>query len=225
MLSSAACLLAALVPTSSPAPFTVEPVPVFVSIFDYPAPEPAPPTLGQQVVMRSAQVVGGTGVGILVGLGGVIASLPPALVLSSMDSGDVAGGAFVLGGGIGYATGAALAICSAGKEIGGCEGSRLMTGLGVGAGLALAGGMLKTELLEGSNEAYVLLASVPSVTGILAYELSRTLPCVRKEVSEELIALGVVVAGSASFLAIHRYADRSPFEGGRVIVPLLGMRW
>ena len=219
----AALLLAALVPTGTPA--APEPTPAFVSLFDLP-PEPVPPPdLSQHAVTKTLQVVGGSGIGAVASCGGTVAALLPALFLASADSGDVGASTLLLGAGIGYSVGVGWAVHSAGDEIGGCKGNRLMTTLGAGAALALTAGALRSELIETSVESVLLGSLVPPVAGILVFELTREGPCARKPVPEGVLVVGAVLTLAGGMYYLAETASLPAPDARRVLVPLVGLRW
>lgn len=217
----ASLVFAALVPlTAPPVP---EPTPEFHSMEDW---RPSPPlraNTSDHVVVKGVQLVGGWGAGLIVGIGGGVAAIPPALVFTVIDSGDVGAGMLVFGAGCGYSIGAAWAISSAGKGLGGCEGSRLMTELGTGAGLALTLAFFRTGMVELSTETVLLGSLVPPLMGILAFELTRAGPCSPKKITPSLPVGGLVTAGLGS-LAL-RHANVDTVEPRRTVFPLLLIRW
>lgn len=221
-MSIAALLLAALVPaTFPPAP---EPTPAFVSLFDAPEPAPLPPGLEQQAFTRSVQVAGGTTCGVGGGCLGTLAALLPAYVFASADSGDVGSGTLVLGAAIGYSYGVAWAIRSAGSELGGCEGSILMTSLGAGASLMFTAAAFNTGLVPITVESAIAAALVPPVAGILAFEMTRTAPCLRKSVRENVIITALFAAALGTYY-LHAYAQVEPVDARSVFAPLMQIRW
>ena len=190
----------------------------------------APPTVSQRIVTRVVQVTGGEAAGLAVGVGAGIGSLVPAYVLTEVDSGNVAGGFLVASMGAGYCVGASWAICKAAREIEGTSGPMLETGLGVGAGLVLAGAVVGTGLVPAKGEAIAAVALLPPMTGILVYEMTKRGPAVRRpdgEIPEQAFAVaafGVAAAGYAVMRA-NPVSEIHPAGRSRVILPLMQVRW
>lgn len=221
-MSVAALLLAALLPaTFPPAP---EPTPAFVSLFEAPEPAPLPPSIEQQAFTRSMQVAGGTTCGIGGACLGSLAALLPAYIFAAGDSGDVGSGTLVLGAAIGYSYGVGWAIRSAGSELGGCEGSILMASMGAGASLMLTAAALNSGLIPLTVESVIAATLAPPVAGILAFELTRTAPCVRKPVGEEALVTALLTAVIGAYY-VHAYAHVDPADSRSVFAPLMQIRW
>lgn len=218
----ATLVLAALVPVSAPpAP---EPTPAFLSLHDWRPHAPTPATVPEHVLAKGVQLVGGSFCGVVVGIGGGAAALIPALLLGSMDSGDVGAGALSVGAGVGYSIGAAWAITSAGEEIAGCHGSRLMTRLGTGAGLVLTVSIFGTGLVEPTIETVVFGALVPPLMGILAFELTRTGPRSPRKLTTSL-PVGALVTAGLGTMALRHSELEAVEPSGRTVLPLFVLRW
>lgn len=215
-------VLAALVP-APPQPAAPGPTPAFVSLFEAPLREPPRATPPQRAVTGAVQMLGGSATGVGGACVGTISALLPAYLFSLADSGDVGGGLVLIGAGLGYGVGTGWAISAAGREVGGCRGSWLMSALGTTAGLTLTAAVVRTGMVETSDPLIAGALLAPPLFGIAAFEMTRSGPCVRKDVRGTAVILGGVVGFTAGVVAI----ERSQIEpgGARLLLPLLRVRW
>lgn len=217
-----ALVLSAFVPVTPPP--AAEPPPAFVALFDAPAPPPLPPSDSQRVLTPIVQVAGGTACGVGGGCLGTLAALLPAYFFAVADSGDAGSGTLLLGAAVGYSWSVGWAIRSAGDELGGCRGSILMASLGTGAALTLTAAAFNTRLIPATPENVVLAIAAPPLAGILAFDLTRTTPCVRKSV-EGAAVVTILAAATGGIILFDQYAQLEPAGSLRVLAPLVRVRW
>ena len=209
-------------PVTAPAP---EPEPVVVSLFAAPAATPLPPSEAQRVLTPIVQVVGGSACGIGGGCAGTVAALLPAYFLLAADSGDAGTGMFMLGAAAGYSWSVGWAIRSAGDDLGGCRGSILLASLGTGAALTLTAAAFNTGLLPITPATVALGLAAPPIGGILAFEWTRTGPCVRKPVGDAAALTALIAVAAGGVYLYSSGAQLEPAGSLRVLAPLLRVRW